>query len=350
MINARLTTTILILIILVAGCGSKEVVEDPRRKVVDWDPPQDFRPSKITRDQDGIYHGLFVSRMYSAKFNLWMVSSRDSINWINPTFIMNAYSSDDINFIVRNDSVYLTYFTIDPSYFEDYGLGLAEFVDYKDELNLAFALKDLKRDRDRDGIYDNIEGQLLISYRLPDTDLDGKPDLYDFCPLSKPRPQTKNHRVYHAVLEDVIETSNLDQIKIQRDTAWTKYFRLYTLQHPTPLYLSFADEKTLFELQGFPMPLIMAKTPLWFGSRIEYRSFSDDIIPHLNFKKVAYNFLRAEARVYVDSYVSDDSQEEFEFHVKKDKGKWVVKTVRLILPPEEQTQDTSELRSENPDQ
>ncbi|MBD3219141.1 MAG: hypothetical protein GF310_12775, partial [candidate division Zixibacteria bacterium] len=202
-------STILILFFsfFILACEEGPVIEDSQRRLISWKPPADFKPSYITQDEDSIYWGLFISKRYSAKYNLWTVKSSDRQNWVDPILIENAYAFSDIDFEVRNDSLHFVVYEIDPGYFPDHGLGLGAYVDYKDDISLSYSIKELRKDRDLDKIYDNIEKELLTSDRLPDTDLDGKNDLMDYCPLSKPHPFDRNHRVYESVLWNIIQSS-----------------------------------------------------------------------------------------------------------------------------------------------
>lgn len=319
-----LTTLILIVLALSLSCGQSPIIEAPQKAIISWNPPADFKPSYVTRDQDSVYWGLFISKMYSAKFNLWTVRSTDGRNWLTPILIDNAYYFESLDFSVRNDTLHLTYYQIDPDYFPDHSLGLGAFVDNKDEMKLTYSIRDLMRDRDLDGIPDNVEHELLTSPRLPDTDLDGKKDFFDTNPISQPRRQSNNHEVYTAVLHDIVKTSGLDTIPIARDTAWTKFYRIYVLSGPSPLYLAFPHEQKTFEMVGFPMTLISVKTPLWFGSRPEYRSLSGGVIPHIDFKSTKYNFLGNKASAFVEFYINEEQITDYQFDLKKEKGKWQV--------------------------
>ncbi len=338
-----LTTLILILLVLSLSCGKQPIVEAPRKAIISWNPPADFRPSYITQDQDSVYWGLFISKMYSAKFNLWTVKSTDRQTWTTPILIDNAYYFESLDFSVKDDTLHLTYFQIDPGYFPDHSLGLGAFVDNKDEMKLAYSLRDLTRDRDLDGIPDNVEHELLTSPRLPDTDLDGKKDYFDTNPLAKPRELTSDHEIYTAVLHDIVKSSGLDKIPVARDTAWTKFYRIYVLSGPSPLYLAFSSEQKTFEMVGFPMTLISVKTPLWFGSRPEYRSLSGGIIPHINFKDIKYKFLGKTASAFVEFYINEEQITNYQFDLKKERGKWQV-TGSYLLEQEEgkEKKDTTE--------
>jgi hypothetical protein len=346
--KAFLTTLILSALVLSFSCGKQPIIEAPRKAIISWNPPADFRPSYITQDQDSVYWGLFISKMYSAKFNLWTVKSTDRQNWVSPVLIDNAYYFGSLDFSVMNDSLHLTYYEIDPGYFPDHGLGLGAFVDYKDEMKLAYDIRDLTRDRDHDGIPDNVERELLTSPRLPDTDLDGKIDYFDTNPLAKPREQSNNHEIYTAILHDIVKTSGLDTIPVARDTAWSKFYRIYVLSGPSPLYLAFSSEQKTFEMVVFPMTLISVKTPLWFGSRPEYRSVSGGIIPHINFKNIKYKFLGNTASAYVEFYINEEQITNYQFDLKKEKGEWRVKGSYLLEEEEgkEQKDTTATLPQE----
>ncbi len=336
------TILFLLLAAFLLSCGEGPVIEASQRTLVSWTPPADFRPSYITQDEDSIYWGLFISKRYSAKYNLWAVRSSDRQNWVDPIMIGNAYYFSDIDFEVRNDSLHFVFYEIDPGYFPDHGLGLGAFVDYKDDIPLSYSIKKLRTDRDLDKIYNNIENELLTSDRLPDTDLDGKRDLIDYCPLSGPRPLDRNHEVYEAVLWNIIRSSGLDTIRIEKDSAWTKYYSTYVLKEPSPLYLAFPREQRTFEFRGFPMPLIIVKTPLWFGSRPGYHSLSGGVIPHLTFRALNYSLLRNSATVYVESYLTEEHIDNYEFHVEKEGEIWIV-TASYLLEVEEETEDTAAL-------
>lgn len=334
-----LTTLILIALALIFSCGQSQIIEAPQKPIISWNPPADFKPSYITQDQDSIYWGLFISKMYSAKFNLWTVKSADGKNWISPILIDNAYYFESLNFSVKNDTIHMTYYQVDPDYFPDHGLGLGAFVDNKDEMTLAYAIRDLTRDRDLDGIPDNVERELLTSPRLPDTDLDGKKDPFDTNPIAQPRPQSKNHEVYTAVLHDIVKSSGLDTIRVARDTAWTQFYRIYVLSGPSPLYLSFPHEQKTFELIGFPMILISVKTPLWFGSRPGYRSVSGGIIPHIEFQNAKYNFFGNKASAFVEFYINEEQITDYRFDLKKEQGKWTVIGSYLLEQDEDKEKD-----------
>ena len=344
MIKLILTIIIFTIPLIIGGCGEEVIVETPRQPISDFSPPEDFRPSRITQDENGAYWGLFVSRRLSAKDNIWVVKSGDRKRWIDPVLVMNAYFASAIDFEVRNDSLHFVFYEIDPGYFLDYGLGLGDFVDYKDECEISFALSDLTYDRDNDGLYDNIEEEILTSNRLPDTDLDGKPDQFDTNPISKPAVRSRNHQIYEAVLENIIHTAGLDTITVRNDKDWSKYYGLYYLAEPYPLYLSFSSEQSLFELAGFPMPLIIVKNPLWYGSRIRYTSSADGVIPHINFRNITIKPFVNQAEVIVETYFKSDMDDEFEFLVDLQNGLWTVKGVTKIEPiiiEEEQVSDST---------
>lgn len=347
MIKLILTIIIFTIPLYICGCGEEVTIEAPRQSILDFNPPGDFRPSRITQDEKGAYWGLFVSRRLSARDNIWVVKSGDKKRWIDPVLVMNAYFANSIDFEVHSDSLYFVFYEIDPGYFLDYNLGLGDFVDYKDECEISFALSDLTYDRDNDGIYDNIEEEILTSNRLPDTDLDGKPDRLDTNPISKPAVRTRHHQIYEAVLENIIHTAGLDTITTHNDKEWSRYYGLYYLSESYPLYLSFSAEQELFELAGFPMPLIMVKTPLWYGSRTRYTSSSDGIIPHINFKRVTIKPFVNQAEVLVENYFNSENDDEFEFLVDLEDGLWTVRGVTKIepVPEEEQTEDST---TENP--
>jgi len=330
MIKIVLTIVILTISLGIVGCDSEVVVEDSRRPLLTFTPPDDFRPSKITQDENDLYWGLFISHRLSGKDNLWVVRSRDRQTWTNPLLVMNAYFTSFIDFEVRGDSLHFVFYEIDPGYFNDYGLSVGDFVDYKDECELSFALYDLKYDRDNDGIYDNIEKEILTSNRLPDTDLDGKPDRLDFNPISKPAVLTRNHEIYAVILKEILKTAQLDNITISRDADWTKYYGIYYLTEPQPLYLVFSSEQDQFEFTGFPMPLVNVHTKLWYGSRISYRSNSDAVIPHIEFQNIDYINFSKSAKVLINTFMTNEKQNQYEFLVKSENDDWIVKSVTLI--------------------
>jgi hypothetical protein len=321
---------ILILLVLSLSCSEEEVITDSRRSLIKWSPPEDFRPSYIVQDENGVYYGLFISKRYSGRYNLWGVSSRDGKRWLNPFMIDNAYYFGDLDFSVRNDSLFFIYYEIAPEYFGDHGLGLGDYVDYKDELELAYSLKALKHDWDHDNLPDNVEAELLISKRLPDTDLDGKPDGMDYNPLAIPQIKSGNYDLYEQVLWNIIRSAGLDTIPVKRDTAWSKFYGIYVLSEPAPIYVSFPREKQLFEMAGFPMPLISVKTPLWYGSRQRYNSSTGGTIPHINFKAVSHKLLKNKADVIVEVFRTEDNIENYRFVLEKTGDKWNVTSILLI--------------------
>jgi hypothetical protein len=342
MITRALTTIILFLLVFQFSCGEKAIVTDPERPVLFWSPPEDFKPSYITEDNNGVFWGLFISKRYSAKYNLWVVKSKDSENWTDPLLVDNAYYFSDLNFNVRNDSLNFIFYEIAPEYFRDHGQGIGEFVDNKDDLELTFVLKDLRYDRDRDGIPDKIEKELLTSNRLLDTDLDGKSDRLDFNPLSMPQIQTVKHKLYKSVIQEILKTSKIDNTIIKKDSVWSRFFGIYVISEPNPLYLSFQNEKSTFELTGFDVPLIIVRTPLWFGSRPSYRGWSDGIIPHLNFTEVSIDILRKNARVRVQNYISHENSDEFNVFLKKKDDSWQVESI-ILIEEEILEEDTTEV-------
>jgi hypothetical protein len=327
---------------LLVSCGEKIAVTDPPRNLLFWNPPTDFRPSFITQDENGRYYGLFVSRRYSGKHNLWLVSSRDRKTWREPLLIENAYYFRDLDFEVRNDSLHFVYYEIAPEYFPDHGLGLAEFVDYKDDLPLSYSISDMKKDHDRDSIPDNIEGEMLISSRLPDTDLDGKLDRHDMCPISKPIPQTEKHKIIAAILEKIVESSGLDTLQIKIDRAWSKFFGIITLTEPYPMYVALSEEWDVPEFVGFPMPLVITKSPLWFVEHQNYEGFYDGVIPHIDIKSIEKQFLRGFATAIVRIHIDPENSNDYEFIMIKENNLWKVDKTLLIQPEgSESEQDTA---------
>lgn len=338
MFRHLVSIAILILLALSLSCSEEEVITDSRRSLVKWSPPEDFRPSYITQDENGVYYGLFISKRYSGRYNLWGVSARDGKKWSNPFLIDNAYYFGGLDFSIRNDSLFFIYYEIAPEYFGDHGLGLGDYVDYKDELDLTYSLKALRHDWDHDNLPDNVEAELLTSKRLPDTDLDGKPDALDYNPLSVPRIKSGNYDIYEQVLWNIIQSAGLDTMTIKRDTAWSKFYGIYVLSEPAPLYVAFPHEKQLFEMAGFPLPLISVKTQLWFGSRPRYRSTTGGTIPHINFSRISHKFLQNKAEAYVEVFRSEDNIENYRFILEKVDDKWNVSSIFLIEEESDSTQ------------
>jgi hypothetical protein len=328
---------------IIAGCGDDIIVEDPPRNLLFWDPPEDFRPSYIRQDESGTYWGLFVSRRYSGKHNLWIVNSNDREKWVNPLLVENAYYFEDLDFEVRNDSLFFIYYEIAPEYFPDHGLGLAEFVDYKDELELSYALNDLRADRDIDSIPDNVEAELLLSNRLPDTDLDGKLDRRDMCPHSKPIAQTTKHKIIESILKEILVSSGLDTLEIEIDQAWSRFFGLTTLKESYPFYVSLSEEWDIPEFVGFPMPLVITKSPLWFYDRQRYKGFYDGTIPHIDIKEIEKIFMRNYATALVRIHIDPQNTNDYEFVLSEKDGLWQVdKTLLIESEDTESEEDTAQ--------
>lgn len=343
MFRPLVTIVILFLTLFSLSCSEKEIITDSRRSMINWSPPEDFRPSYITQDENGVYYGLFVSKRYSGRHNLWGVSSRDGQRWSHPFMIDNAYYFADLDFSVRNDSLFFIYYEIAPEYFGDHGLGLGAYVDHKDDLELSYSLKALKHDWDRDNLPDNVEAELLTSKRLPDTDLDGKPDFLDYNPLTVPQIKSGNYDLYEQVLWNIIQTAGLDTVPVKRDTAWSKFYGLYVLNEPFPLYVAFPGEKELFEMAGFPMPVISVKTPLWYGSRQRYNGPTGGTIPHITFWRISHRFLQNKADVYVEVFRTQDNIENYRFQLEKQDDNWNVSSIFLI----EEVPDSTEAENDS---
>jgi uncharacterized membrane protein len=313
----------------------KTVEVDPARPVMSWSPPADFVPSYITADDSGSLWGLFVSKRYSAKDNLWAVQSADSVNWKNPILIGNAYNFDSLEFDVRSDSLILVYHGISTLYAIDQGLDHEHFVKQAEIVRIAHALDDLTNDNDKDNLPDNIENELLTDKDQSDTDQDGKPDNQDFNPLARGMQPTDNHKMFSAVLWDIIASPNQDHRLTGRDSIWSKFYKIYTLTERTPLYASFSELDSVPEFIDFPVPIISETSPDKFRSVSGYNGWTGGVIPYYDFREVQYNFEKDKesAEIFVDRYHTADKIEYLQYSLLKEDGIWNVSAVTQIEKP-----------------
>jgi uncharacterized membrane protein len=334
-----ITLLIAILLIISLSCTEKNIVTDPPRQIISWDPPDDFSPSHITQDDDGVFLGLFVSKRLSGKDNLWVVQSQDSAAWVNPLMIGNIYAHDSLSFKVSNDSLIISYLGVSSDLAMDLGLTRQEYPQVSNNWTMIFLIDSLTLDSDKDGIPDNIEYELLSEISNTDSDSDGKTDDQDFNPLTRPMNQTDIHKMYLTTLKHIISSSLIDVNNIGKDSIWSEYYGIYTLSEPAPLYVSFNELDSVPEFKDLPVPIIADITTDKFKVSSGYDSWSVGVIPHYNFREVEYAFEKKQesASVFIDKYLAGGIIEYYEYILNKNDNAWQVTEANKIEKPEKLT-------------
>jgi hypothetical protein len=314
------------LAILVSGCPNDERDSDRPRSVFSWDLPLGFSPAYVATDTSGVNWGLFVSRRFSGKDNLWAVRS-DGSGWEKPVCVMNAYVFDELRFEVRDSRLNLTFVNIDPGYYRDYDLKQPDTSSTPDTLRLRFDISGLEADADKDQLPDVVEAELLTSNRLPDSDADGKSDGVDYSPLGKPLPNEARFEIYRAAIVYLMHLDDPKNIEPREDTSWSAYYGVPYLHEPTVAYLSLPDEIAMPEFVDLPIILIEARAPLYFTAKQRYSSVSGGIVPHLLFRKPEFVMFEEMTSLLIE-YVADKyRRESATLLFRKIDGSWSVEGV-----------------------
>jgi len=314
--------------ILNLSCTDHEIREDRPRSIQSWVYPNDFEPSFTTEDEAGVKWSLFVSQRLSGKDNLWLVHS-DGGEWVEPLILMNAYYFDSLEFTVRNDTIDMIFYDIADEYFYDYNVAL-DLPDFPDTTQLSFPITDLRLDRDSDGVPDKLERELLLSNRLPDSDMDGKRDDMDFCPLGKPMIHDDRFDLYVTALENLFHLDDPDKLLPTRDTAWTRYYGMYYLDEPNTQFMALPGEKELPEFQGLPIILIQARSPLYFSSKPMYGTTSGSVIPHIVLNSPRIGFFGIDAEMLIEYASSRHLREKALLSFTKEDDEWSITDIEVI--------------------
>ncbi|MFH1892592.1 MAG: hypothetical protein ABIK83_07925 [Candidatus Zixiibacteriota bacterium] len=317
------------LIILTLACSDPMIDSDRPRQAISWDIPDGFEPSHITVNNAGARWGLFISRRYSGKDNLWAVRSVDGGEWRDPVLLMKAYLSTSVKFEIEADTIILTYSEIENGYFYDYNIPFEDTLPFPDSVTVKLSLAHLRADRDRDRIPDNIEQELLLSSHLPDSDLDGKTDDIDFSPLGTPLRHKENYEVYRAALIELMHLNDPENLNSSQDTAWTRYYGIYYTHEQTVAFVALPGETVMPELLNLPIITILARSPLYFTGRRLYTSSTRGIIPHLVFYKPKIDVLGSGASMDIEYVAGKYKRESATVHLSKTADKWVIDQVTV---------------------
>ena len=312
---------------LILSCGEKVIDRDRPREVLTWDFPDDFEPSHITTDGNGNRWGLFVSRRYSERDNLWAVRSVQGGEWESPVLLMNAYFSSELEFEVDRETVKLVIVEIDDDYYWDYDHDLQDTMPLPERITVEFSLTDLTKDEDLDGLPDRIEQELLLSTRLPDSDLDGKRDDVDFCPLAKPLAHADRFDIYREAIMYLMRLDEPAKMQPVEDTAWSRYYDIYYVYKPTIGFLALPGERFMPELLNLPITLIQARSPLYFTGKRLYSSSTGGVIPHLVFERPKIEIAGSHAEMDIMYVTHKYKREPATIHfVKRDTG-WEAESI-----------------------
>jgi hypothetical protein len=247
--------------------------------------------------------------------------------WNDPIMLMNAYYFDELEFEVSDSFFRLTFIGIDENYFYDYDRFLDQSPDFPDTVVIELRIDDITRDKDGDNLPDLLEKEMLLSSRLPDSDGDGKADNVDYCPLGIPVQSDSRLDIYKSALIDLMKLDDLNNLVPKQDTAWTRYFGTYYIHEPTIAYIAFPGEPEPPELTDLPIVLIQARSPLYFGKRQRYGSFTGGIIPHLVFYKPEIDFFEKHATMTLEFVERVYRHESATMHFEKSGEHWVVTQV-----------------------
>jgi hypothetical protein len=314
-------------IFLILSCGDKTIDRDRPRDVLTWDFPEDFEPALITTDDSGNRWGLFVSRRYSEKDNLWAVRSVQGGEWESPILLMNAYFSSELKFEVKREALKLAFTEIDDDYFWDYDQNLQDTMPFPETVTLEFSLTDLTKDDDQDGLPDRVEEELLLSTRLPDSDLDGKRDDVDFCPLAKPLAHAERFDIYREAIMYLMRLDDPAKMQPVEDTAWSRYYGIYYVYQPTVVFLALPGERFMPELLNLPIMLIQARSPLYFTGKRLYGSSTGGVIPHLVFERPRTEIAGSHAEMDIEYVTHKYKREPATIHfVRRDTG-WEAESI-----------------------
>ncbi len=327
MITALALLTVAAVCINTACSNEQDVIRDRPRQTQIWNYPDDFKPSHITTDDDGNLWGLFVSRRFSGKESFWAVRSIADSEWSDPILLMNAYHFTELKFEIAKGLLRLTFIEIDEDYFYDYDSYLDRAPEFPDTVVVELRLDDLTRDRDRDGLPDLLEREMLLSSRLPDSDADGKRDDVDFCPLGVPTSGNNRLDIYRTALVHLMQLDDISNLSPVKDTAWTRFYGTYYIDEPTIVYVAFPGEPVLPELIDLPIVLIQVRTPMYFGSKPQYGSFTGGIVPHLIFYRPETDIFGKSATMKLELIKRVHRRESATMHFAKSGEQWVVTQV-----------------------
>lgn len=320
---------VLIAFALSLSCSEEVIDNDRPRQMLGWNFPDEFGPSHVTVDEDSVRWGLFVSKRFSAKDNLWAVKSRNGGEWQDPLLLMNAYYSENLIFDVSDDTIRLEFTGIDESYFWDYGEYLSDTVPFPETVMITLPLVELLKDYDRDGIHDRLESELLLSTRLPDSDIDGKPDNVDFCPLAKAVEHNERFDIYRETIAHILRLDDPSKMQPKEDTAWTRHYGIFYMYEPTVTYIAMPGEIVMPELLNLPIVTIQARSPLFFTNKRLYTSTSGGVIPHLVLQRPEIDLIGNHASMKI-SYVSHKHKREHAtIHLVEHNSKWEVESVTV---------------------
>ncbi len=313
--------------LVLSSCGTKIIDSDRPREVLLWNFPDNFEPSFITTDENGTKWGLFVSKRYSEKDNLWAVKFVEGAGWQDPIILMNAYCFEDLRLEVKNGSFVLTFTGIDEDYFWDYRQIVRDTLALPATVTIELSKADLIKDSDMDGLPNRLEEELLLSSRLPDSDADGKADNVDYCPLAKPLEHSERFDMYRIAIEFLMRLDDPKKLLATQDTAWTRYYGIYYIFEPTVVFVALPGERFMPELKGLPLVAIQARSPHYFTNRQLYGSFTGGVIPHLVFERPRIDLVGSHAEMEMD-YVADRYRHErATIHFVQQDGTWGVQGV-----------------------
>jgi hypothetical protein len=312
---------------LAASCGESGIDRDRPREVLTWSYPDDFQPSHVTADDTGARWGLFVSRRYSGKDNFWAVRSTDGAGWQDPVLLMNAYYSEQLRFESENGVLRLIFTNIDEDYFWDYEQFLQDTLPFPSVVTAEFEIADLLMDNDRDNLPDRLESELLLSVRLPDSDIDGKRDDVDFCPLAVPIEHAERFEIYREAVMTLMQLDDPEKLRPIEDTAWTRFYGVYYMHEPTVVYLAMPGETHTPELMNLPIVAVQRRSSLHFTSKQLYDSYSGGVIPHLVLERPKLDFIGDKAEMDIKYVTHKYRRELATIHFSKTAGKWKVESV-----------------------
>ena len=308
-------------------CSEATVDRDRPRSIISWNFPDQFEPSHISEDEAGNRWGLFVSKRYSGKDNIWAVKAEPGGEWQNPVLLMNAYLHSRLSFQVSSDSFFLEFDDIDDGYFYDYGVEPPDSSEETIVTRVSFSRRDVTRDSDRDGVPNSIENELLLSNRLTDSDSDGKSDAVDFCPLSIPMPQSERYEFYKIALRSLMNLDDFENIQPSKDTAWSRYYGIYYIHEPTVIYLALPGEVQMPELTGLPVIVVQVRNPMYFTSKQSYASNSGGVVPHLEFQRPNVDFLGKKSQMKIRYVIHRYRSELATVHFVRDDNGWQIEKV-----------------------
>jgi hypothetical protein len=325
--NAIIGFTTFVLGLFVLSCGETVIDRDRPREVLSWNNPDGFEPSYIASEDDSVRWGLFVSRRYSAKDNLWAVKSVDGGEWSDPVLLMNAYWTTGMEFETVRDTFVLTFFGIEDGYFYDYNIPFEDTLPFPDTVVVRLSLSDLRRDYDGDHVPDNIEREMLLSTRLPDSDLDGKNDDVDYSPLGIPVEHKEAFKIYKVALTNLLHLDDPGNLNPDQDTAWTRYYGVYYLHEQTVAYVALPGENTLPELLDLPIVTIFARSPLYFTNNRLYTSSTNGVMPHLVFYKPSIDIFGSGASMKIEYVAAKYRKESATVYLAKHDDEWTIERV-----------------------